>query len=86
MICALGSYSEIFGKPREGTHSLRLFDVAIIDVISTIILGFFLSFFMEWNLWIVILFLFILAEILHLIFCVRTKFIEILELGFGPIY
>ena len=37
------NYSEIFGKVGEGLHSYRLFNVAIIDVIFTIIGAHFLQ-------------------------------------------
>ena len=30
-------YSEIFGKVGEGGHSYRMFDIAIVDVVFTII-------------------------------------------------
>ena len=31
-------YSDIFGKSRTGIHSYRVFDIAIVDVVLTIIL------------------------------------------------
>jgi len=39
MLC---NYSELFGKVGEGLHSYRIFDIAIIDVIATIIGAYFL--------------------------------------------
>ena len=33
----LCKYSELFGKVKGGVHSYRIYDIAIIDVISTII-------------------------------------------------
>ena len=32
--------NEIFGKPNEGIHSYRLFNIAIVDVIMTFILAY----------------------------------------------
>ena len=33
----LSDYKDIFGKPGEGGHAYRIFDIAIVDVIFTII-------------------------------------------------
>lgn len=69
MLC---QYKDIFGKVGEGVHSYRLFDVAIVDVVSTIIGAFFISIAINKNFWIVLIVLFILGIILHHLFCVRT--------------
>ena len=68
------NYSEIFGKVGEGLHSYRLFNVAIIDVIFTIIGAHFLQkhFFKEYTYTEVLLGLFILGIVLHRLLCVRT--------------
>jgi hypothetical protein len=36
---SLYKYKSIFGNPNEGLHKYRMFNVAIFDVISTIIVG-----------------------------------------------
>ena len=36
-------YSGILGKPREGIHSFRIFDIAIVDVILTFVLAWFIN-------------------------------------------
>ena len=68
------NYSEIFGKVGEGLHSYRLFNVAIIDVIFTIIGAYFLQkhFLKKYTYTEVLLGLFILVIVLHRLFCVRT--------------
>ena len=33
--CPFKEYSTIFGKPNEGIHSYRIFDLAIMDIIFT---------------------------------------------------
>jgi hypothetical protein len=38
-------YKNIFGKVGEGAHSYRIFNIAIIDVISTFILAFLINLF-----------------------------------------
>lgn len=65
-------YRHILGKEGEGLHSYRLFNIAIIDVIFTIIGAFVISYFFKYNFFIVVIFLFILGIIMHRIFCVNT--------------
>ena len=40
MLC---KYKDIFGKVGEGLHSYRLFNIAIVDVISTIFVAYLLK-------------------------------------------
>jgi hypothetical protein len=58
-------------KNALGIHYYRLFDVAIIDVIMTIIVALLISHY-KYSFIYTILFLFILGILLHRIFCVRT--------------
>ena len=67
---SLCKYKDIFGKPNEGVHSYRILDIAIVDVIATIIIGSIFNF----NLFN----LFLLGIISHRIFCVRTTVDKIL--------
>lgn len=81
-MCIFAKYKNIFGEPRKGVHSYRLFDFAIIDILSTIIpvciIGLYYNYDLK-KITILILILFFIGEILHLLFCVNTKFIEILS-------
>lgn len=36
----LCEYKYIFGRPREGAHAYRLFDIAVVDVAATVLLAF----------------------------------------------
>jgi uncharacterized membrane protein len=66
-------YSEIFGKVGEGAHAYRVFDVAIVDVIFTIIGAYIIHLFLPQYKFIHILVaLFALGIALHRLFCVRT--------------
>lgn len=67
-------YKDSLGKPNIGVHAIRdpLFNLAIIDVIMTIIGGMIISHIMDYSLTIILFLLFILGIILHRIFCVRT--------------
>lgn len=70
MLC---EYKNLFGKVGEGVHSYRIFNIAIVDVILTILAAFIIYFFIPRYRFIYILaFLFILGIVLHRIFCVRT--------------
>jgi hypothetical protein len=81
-MCIFAKYANIFGEPRKGIHSYRLFDFAIIDIIFTIIpiyiLGLYYNYTLK-NIILLILIIFFIGQILHLLFCVKTKFIEILN-------
>jgi len=68
----LSKYSNIFGEPGTGAHKYRLFSVAIVDVIITIIGGILISWYSGWPLWIVLAVLFLSGIFLHRLFSVRT--------------
>ncbi len=65
-------YRHILGKEGEGLHSYRIFNIAIIDVLFTLIGAFIISYLFNYNYFIVLIFLFILGIILHRVFCVNT--------------
>ena len=66
-------YKDILGIPGEGIHSYRIFNIAIFDVIATIIGAFlFYLLFPKYNFVYILLALFLLGIFLHRIFCVRT--------------
>ena len=71
MLC---DYSEILGKVREGIHSYRVFDIAVLDVLGTIIGSYLLqkNFFREYTVLQVTVSTFIIGIILHRLFCVKT--------------
>jgi len=66
-------YSDIFGKPRTGVHGYRLFDIAVVDVILTIILGVIISKVSGLNTLLVITICFLVGIFIHRLFCVKTK-------------
>lgn len=65
-------FANIFGKPNEGVHKYRLFDIAIVDVLATLVLGYIISKITNYNLSYIYITLFILGIIMHKIFCVKT--------------
>ena len=68
------------GVPNKGIHSYRLFNIAYIDVIFTILGAYLIKiiFFKKTNYFIVLLGLFILGIILHRFFQVRTTIDKLL--------
>ena len=80
MLC---EYKNIFGEPKKGVHKYRLLNVAIIDVIFTIIGAYIINLvFPKYKFIEILLFLFIIGIILHYLFCVNTTINTIL---FGTI-
>ncbi len=74
----LCKYKDIFGKPKEGAHSYRIFNIAIVDVILTILAAYLLSIFTGYKFVYTLIFMFILGIISHRIFCVRTTIDKLL--------
>jgi hypothetical protein len=66
MLC---NYKNIFGEENKGVHSYRLFNVAVVDVIATIILALLIS---RKHFIKILILLFILGIISHRLFCVRS--------------
>ena len=71
-------FKNILGKPGKGIHSLRIFNIAIIDVIMTIIGAFFISYIFNTSFTGTCIVLFILGIIFHRMFCVRTTIDKLL--------
>jgi hypothetical protein len=66
-------YKDILGKSGEGVHSYRLFNIAIVDVLFTLLGAFIIHLFLpQYNYFVILLCLFITGIILHRLFCVRT--------------
>jgi len=70
----------MFGEPNTGLHSIRIFNIAIIDVLLTIIAGLYISKQYNYKLINVLIVLFISGIIIHKLFCVKTKLNEMLGL------
>lgn len=68
----LCKYSKVLGIPKQGIHRYRLFNLAIMDVIMTIIAAWIISY--TWKLVFlhVLIGLFIIGILLHRLFCVNT--------------
>ena len=78
-------YRDIFGKVREGPHSYRILDVAVVDSVLTILLALVLQkiFFQNFSFLKVLAVTFIVGELMHWYFCVDSKVIQILKSTFN---
>ena len=76
-MCIFAQYKDILGVPREGIHATRLYDFAIVDFVMTFVGACIIAYFFKMNVFFVFLYLFILGEYLHILFCVETKFLSI---------
>ena len=74
----LCKYKDILGNPNQGVHSYRIFNIAIVDVLLTIIVSYILSIVTKYKFIYTLLFMFILGIISHRIFCVRTTIDKLL--------
>ena len=68
----LCKYRNYFGKPGEGAHSYRLFNIAYIDVLFTVITAWIISHFFNLSFGYTLAILFLLGIVMHRMFCVRT--------------
>ena len=81
---SLCKYKNIFGPVNTGIHSIRVFNIAIFDVLGTIIVGILLQFFLlrvfsfYIDLTLILVVLFSLGIALHRLFCVRTTIDKLL--------
>ena len=74
----LCKYKNILGVPGQGPHSYRIFNIAIVDVVLTIILAYIISYIYNISFVKTSIILFILGILLHRLFCVRTTIDKLL--------
>jgi hypothetical protein len=69
---SLCRYKAIFGNPNEGAHKYRMFDIAIVDLFSTMLLSLAIARYTHSNFYNVFLILLVAGVLLHRLFCVNT--------------
>lgn len=74
----LCKYKNILGVPGQGPHSYRIFNIAIVDVVLTIIVAYIISYIYNISFVKTSITLFILGILLHRLFCVRTTIDKLL--------
>jgi hypothetical protein len=75
---SLCKYKDVLGVPGKGVHSYRIFNIAIADVVMTIIGAYILSLIFKTPYSYTLLAFFILGIILHRLFCVQTTLDKLL--------
>lgn len=68
----LCKYRHIFGKEKEGIHSYRIFNIAVVDVLLTLVVCFAISAIFKTNIFVTIIIAFLIGILAHRIFCVNT--------------
>lgn len=74
----LCKYKDFFGKPNTGSHRYRIFNIAIIDVVFTIIAAYLIFIYTKYNFYYILAALFVAGIIAHRLFCVRTTIDKLL--------
>lgn len=74
----LCQYKNILGEPGKGVHSFRIFNFAIFDIVSTILLAYVIHKVFKIELITSLVICFLSGIILHRIFCVETTLDKIL--------
>jgi len=78
----LCKYKDLFGKPNTGVHSIKIYNIAIIDFIITFLVSYFIYIFLnkKVNYWKLSISLLILGIFVHYLFCVTTPLNQFLGL------
>lgn len=73
-------HKDMFGKPGEGVHKYRIMNIAIVDVLATILLAKAIQYYIipTYDIWLILLVCFIVGIILHRVFCVKTTIDKLL--------
>lgn len=66
------AYRHIFGVEGEGVHKYRVFNIAIVDTVLTILGSWLLSRYLGLSFLAVFLFVMVLGVLVHRLFCVQT--------------
>jgi hypothetical protein len=74
----LCKFKDIFGKPNTGLHSIRVFNIAVVDVLLTVLLAYIIANVFHTRFYMTLAILFISGIILHRMFCVKTTIDKLL--------
>ena len=69
---SLCKYRDIFGKVGEGGHSLRIFNIAVLDTVLTFVAAYIINFYLKSNVFLIFFILIIASILIHRAFCVET--------------
>lgn len=68
----LCKYKDIFGKVGTGVHSLRFFNIAVVDTLLTLLLAYIINLYLKTNLLLIFFVLLVASIVIHRAFCVET--------------
>jgi hypothetical protein len=71
-------YKYALGIPEQGVHATRFLGLALNDTLMTIIGSALISFFTGYSFLLTFLFIFVLGEVLHVLFGTQTAFLTML--------
>lgn len=75
----LCDYSNVFGLPGQGAHSIRIMDVAVVDLGMTVLVAYLIyQYHAKYNFLVYLMILLLIGIIMHRLFCVRTTFDKII--------
>ena len=77
-MCIFKNFNKILGEPGKGLHNIRIMNIAIIDVIFTILLSYIISKKYKYNFKKTLLNMFLLGIVSHELFCVKTTINKLL--------
>ena len=80
----LCKYKDLFGKLGTGIHSYRIFNIAYLDVLVTVITAYILSKLFKTPFLYTLIVFFIVGIIIHRLLCVRTTVDKILFPDINP--
>lgn len=79
---ALCEYKHIFGEENTGIHSVRVLNVAVVDLLMTLLVGCYISYYSKVNLYLIWSILLVFGILVHRLFCVNST---INKLIFGKV-
>jgi fatty-acid desaturase len=69
MLC---KYRHIFGVEEKGAHSIRILNIAVVDLLATLLVGALISYYFKVNLYLIWLILLVVGILVHRLFCVNS--------------
>lgn len=78
--CPLSIWKNMLGKPNVGIHSIRIFDIAIIDYILTILVSLITTYLTKMPILLTTILWCIVGIICHILFGVNTNIVKYLGL------
>jgi hypothetical protein len=69
MLC---KYSKLLGEPGKGAHSLRICNIAVVDVLLTALVAWLLGWWLDKSIICIFVILLLIGIILHRVFAVNT--------------